>query len=212
MHDYQAWKRYPNHRNWFNKLWVSEKLQYRCGPCGVAPDISAYYIVRPIYNLSGMGVGAKKVWIEANDYSQVPPGYFWCEFFEGNQYSATFVFQHDKNPWWKQLSCWMGVKSEDNLSQFQSWHRSDKQLTVPRIFNDLSGIEKINIEFIGDNPIEVHLRESPDPNCEEFIPIWSGEENMVDKYEKLGYTYIKSYEDADGFLKTPRLGFMIKGE
>ena len=35
-------------------------------------------------------------------------------------------------------------------------------------------------------------------------------EYLIDKYTGMGYTYINSYDDADGFLDTPRLGFMVK--
>jgi hypothetical protein len=68
----------------------------------------------------------------------------------------------------------------------------------------------INVEFIDEKPIEVHLRTSPDPNYGELIPIWSGEEHLIDKYTKMGYSYIESHDHANGFLKQPRLGFMVK--
>ena len=76
MEDSEAYIRYPKHRRWFDKLHLSETLGYDCGPCGVAPSKDGYYIVRPIYNLSGMSIGAKKVWIEKGDVSKVPRGIF----------------------------------------------------------------------------------------------------------------------------------------
>lgn len=210
IEDFEAWEAYPRYHNWFNKLWVSERLGYECGPSGVAPKKSKYYIVRPIYNLSGMGVGAEFKYIAANDYTQVPPGYFWQEIFLGNHYSATYEFVHDTNPYWKPITCFEGVRLGTELWKFTKWKRCSYFPTVPRVFNDLSEIKRINVEFKGDKPIEVHLRDTPDPDYDEFIPIWKGDENTIKEYEDEGFVYIESYDDANGFLGTPRLGFMIR--
>jgi len=211
QHDYEAWVAYPQHHNWFNKLWLSERLGYDCGPCGTTPKEEGTYIVRPIYNLSGMGIGASFKTLTPDDYSQVPPGYFWCEVLTGRHFSVTVEFQHDVNPYWKPVSCFQGVRVRPEMYRFSAWKRTDYFPPVPRIFNELSDVKRINIEFKGDNPIEVHLRDSPDPDYDEIIPVWADDlEKGVDIYEELGYTYIKSYDDADGFLDTPRMGFMVK--
>jgi hypothetical protein len=211
LHDFEAWEKYPNYHNWFNKLWLSERLGYNCGPCGTTPKESGTYIVRPIYNLSGMGVGASLKQLTPGDFSQVPPGYFWCEVLTGNHFSATFEFQHDVNPYWKPISCFQGARTSPEMYRFSAWQRTDYFPPVPRIFNELCEIKRINIEFKGDSAIEVHLRDSPDPDYDEIIPVWKGdEEKGLDIYTEMGYTYIQSYDDADGFLKTPRLGFMVK--
>lgn len=206
--DYQAYKKYPRHRKWFNKLWLSETLGYHCGPSGIYPDQSGWYIVRPIMNLSGMSVGAEKKYIEQDDRSKVQPGYFWCEWFEGNQYSVTFEKIGGR---WLQTSCWRGHRNIDELYKFKKWTRCDhKNFVLPEIFEALFELDLINVEFIDDRPIEVHLRDSPDPDCDEFIPIWEGEQYLVDKYESIGYSYTESYDNADGFLQKPRIGFMVK--
>lgn len=208
MDDAQAYKVFPHHRNWFNKLWLSEKLEYCCGPSGISPEKTGWYVVRPIMNISGMSIGAKKEHIFSGDVSKVPPGYFWCEWFEGNQYSVTFI---NLNGNWIQDSCWKGEKKTENLYKFTRWIRYDHQIfKLPNIFNDLKDLKLINVEFIDENPIEVHLRKSPDPNANELIPIWQDEKELVDKYEKMGYSYIQSYDSGDGFLEKPRVGFMIK--
>lgn len=208
--DCEAWKKYPEYHNWFNKLWLSERLRYDCGPCGTTPEKEDDYIVRPIYNLSGMGAGASVKHLTPDNYSIVPPGYFWCELFEGRQFSVTYEFEHDTKPKWNVVNSWEGFKSKGNLSKFQKWVRSDIAPSLPHFFVELSRAGRINVEFIEDKIIEVHLRESPDPNYDEIIPIWSGEENVLDKYVKMGYSYIKSFDDADGFLQTPRIGFAVK--
>lgn len=210
MSDAIAYSLYPEKRRWFNKLWFSEEMGYDCGPSGIAPTQSGWYIVRPIMNLSGMSIGAKKIYIEAGDASKVQPGYFWCVWFEGSQYSVTF---DSMNGHWKQMSCWVAERDVTNLSRFQKWYRYDHKIfKLNSVFDEIanSGISKINVEFIDDNPIEAHLRGSPDPDYDILIPIWSGEENLIDKYRRMGYNYIHSYDDADGFLESPRIGFAVK--
>ena len=209
-YDYQAYSEYKNYRKWFNKLYVSEALNYNCGPAGLSVTEKGMYVIRPIYNLSGMGIGATVKELEAGDLS-TPPGYFWCEYFEGEQYSVNYKFIHDTVGRWEPINCWRGNKLKENLSKFISWHRDNYYPELPRIFNELSSIDIINVEFIGDKPIEVHLRKSPDPEYDTFIPIWKNtSQETLDYFTELGYTYVESYEDADGFLETPRLGFMVK--
>jgi hypothetical protein len=71
-------------------------------------------------------------------------------------------------------------------------------------------VSVLNVEFIGDKIIEVHLRDTPDPNYDELIPVWSDDIKVVDIYRKIGYTYIESRDDGDGFLDVSRIGFLVK--
>jgi len=207
MNDVEAYREYPYLTHWYNKLWLSEQLKYHCGPAGLAPDASGWFVVRPIVNLSGMGIGAKKIWIDAGDYRQVRPGYFWCEWFEGRQYSVTYRW----NEWsWVPVSCWEGIKDDKDLSKFYKWTKADHYPPLSILFHELSDLEVINVEYIEDKPIEVHLRTSPDPDYNELIPVWEGQEKVVDKHVDMGYSYISSYDDGDGFLELPRIGFLVK--
>ena len=209
MNDDDAWKRYPQHRLWFNKLWLSDRLGYECGPSGLAPETTKYYVVRPIYNLSGMGIGAEYVYIEAGDASKVPPGYFWQELFRGEHYSATFVYEKG----WRTKTCYQGFRDTNDLWRFCRWRRSSKKLMLPGMFEELRDVERINVEFKGNKIIEVHLRDTPDPHYDEFVPVWEDTtQEMLDKYIEMGYTYKNNYDDADGFLGTPRLGFFVRND
>jgi hypothetical protein len=215
MYDEDAWLKYPHHHNWFNKLYVAEQMGYDCGPCGFAPSKSNYYIVRPIYNLGGMGVGTSVQYIEANDYTMVPPGYFWCEILLGKQYSATYEFVHgglsDGKPYWKPISCWVGEKAPGSFSKFTQWTRSSYVPEVPRVFNVLSDVKRINVEFKGNSPFEVHLRDTPDPDYDVLIPIWNDTSlSDIEWYLSQGFTYVSSPDDSNGFLEVAREGFMVK--
>lgn len=211
MEDFQAWQKYPHLRLWFNKLYLAELLGYDCGPGGVPPTTSNYYCVRPIYNLAGMGVGARKQWINAGDTTGVEPGYFWCEWFDGDQYSITYKSEDLYG--YSQKSCFKAERNIDQLFRFKSWKRSNKQIPMPFRIEDklmFSGSDIVNIEMIEDKVIELHFRDTPDPDYEELIPIWSDEQQMVDIYSKMGYSYIEAPDNSNGYLPVYRLGFMVK--
>lgn len=211
MEDYEAWQSFPHMRQWFNKLHLAERLGYHCGPGGVPPAKSGYYCVRPVYNLDGMGVGARKQWIDAGDRTGVEPGYFWCEWFDGDQYSITYepgyFFSYD------QKSCFKADRDVDRLFRFKRWTRSDHTFKLPFDLEEklaMAGARIVNVEMIGDKIIEIHFRDTPDPDYDELIPIWSDEQQVVDIYTKMGYTYIEAPDNSNGHLPTHRLGFMVK--
>lgn len=207
--DSDAWEAFPHHRLWFNKLWLSEQLGYACGPAGVAPKVDGQYIVRPIYNLSGMGVGAFKAFIRGGDTRVVPPGSFWCEWFTGPHVSVSYEW---KDGCWVACRSWRGHVIKDDLSKFLAWKKCDVFPALPSFFDALADVGLINVEFIDGHPIEVHLRESPDPlDCWKIVPVWA------DNASKLlsggfGGRFVPSFDDADGFLANPRLGFFVFGE
>lgn len=206
--DTRAYLEYPKLRHFYNKLWLSEKLGYYCGPGGIAPQKSGFYIVRPVMNLRGMGVGSSKEWIVSGDKTKVHPSSFWCEFFEGRHLSVTY---EKINSDYKIKHCYEGFK--DYTGRFIEWKKVNDKLELPKwIKKSLvsHNIPTCNAEFIGENLIELHLRDTPDPIVDSMFPIWKGDNITIDKLSRLGYSYITSYDDADGFLKKPRLGFMIK--
>jgi hypothetical protein len=201
--DVSAWQQYPQHHTWFNKLWLSEQLGYVCGPGGVPVPRTGWYVVRPIYNLRGMGLGAQLQQLEPTDLHSVPAGYFWCEQFVGTQYSADYVW---RDGCWQQLQCMRAVNDRNKLYKFTSWHRVEKTLVLPELLNCLQDCAHINVEFIKNNIIEVHLRSTPDPQYNELIPVWQNNEIEAPQ----GYVWIDSLDNADGLLPETRLGFYAK--
>lgn len=195
--DAQAWDAFPHHRDWFDKLRLSLRLGYDCGPSGVAPSESALYVVRPIYNLLGMGAGARILHIEAQDDSKVEPGYFWCEIFKGRHLSVTYRWEGS----WVQASCWEGHLAEGSLNRFLAWYRSPETIPANSIFDELCDVGLINIEYVGGHAIEVHLRSSPDPDVDAMFPIWADQE--------VPEGMVEGFDSAGGWLDVPRLGFFI---
>lgn len=199
--DSEAWDLYPQHRAWFNKLEVGLRLGHRCGPCGTAPAESGWYVIRPIYNLAGMGVGARKEFVQAGDDRCVEPGFFWCEWFDGPQHSATYRWDVAAAQW-VPMSTWEGIRTDDVLSRFLMWRRSEERFVLPAMFDELADCDLINVEFVGGRIIEVHLRPSPDPEeGVEVIPVWADDEDTA--------VDVVSFDDANGFLDVPRLGFRV---
>jgi hypothetical protein len=183
-------------------------LGYVCGPSGVAPTVSAKYIVRPTYNLAGMSAGASIKHIEAGDYTQVPPGYFWCELFSGDHVSVNYRLDNGVHV---PASSWLGEKCADGI-RFSRWLRTNKLIELPEPFRSMSDVKDINAEFIDGKLIEVHFRQSPDPQYDEFIPVWSDNEEIIYRYIQQGYQFVESEDDANGFLTVKRKGFLINDD
>ena len=59
--DKDAWDSYPHLRSYFNKLDLSLKLEYVAGPAGTPVPHDGEYIIRPIYNLSGLSANTQIV-------------------------------------------------------------------------------------------------------------------------------------------------------
>lgn len=201
--DVEAWQNYPQYRKWFNKLYVADILGYVCGPAGIPVPKTNEYVVRPIYNLGGMGVGASIKILKPKDIDQVPPGYFWVEVFKGIHYSIDYVKEDGE---FKQLNCYIGTNTPDNLSLFSSWKKSNHQYSLPAKLKQIN-VPRLNIEVIGNKIIEVHLRNGFDHMMEydEILPVFEGDSTI-----KEGYTYVEGPADGYGYLKRPRIGYLIK--
>ena len=79
----------------YNKLFLSRVLGYTCGPVGTTVPRSDFYIVRPSFNLLGMGRFARQEYIyKYTDHFH--PSEFWCEIFEGEHLSVDFRNGHSE--------------------------------------------------------------------------------------------------------------------
>jgi len=167
-----------------DKLILSKKLGYVCGPAGVVPP-PGKYIVRPIMNLRMMSVGAR---IQCLDSDSIPDGYFWCELFAGRHLSFDYH-------WGKQTLAVEGFRTEPTrLDRFSHWTRMDQDFKLPEILQTVADrYEWFNVEVIGDRVIEVHFRYNDDfanHDATTVIPVWKEE----------------FYSSPDG----DRLGFLLK--
>ena len=169
----EEWSQIHSDDLWvYNKLILSTKLGYDCGPAGMDVPQSGEYIVRPCMNLMGMGIGARKQYIERST-DELPCSYFWCRQFQGEHISVDF---HNRQP---ELIV-KGLRDEqDPLYKWRMWYKVERLIFFPEVLQNLSGnYEWINCEFIDGNLIEVHFRRNADFRYGNSIaiPVWDGEE------------------------------------
>jgi hypothetical protein len=224
--DHEAWGRYGGTElRWtFNKLEVALRQGLHAGPGGTPPGNSGLYISRPIYNIYGMGIGAKQFSYDHNtmqedmvQYAHVPPGYFWCEWIPGSQWSIDYQKYSDGS--WKVESVWEGTHySDSNLTKFKSWTRLSNR-AAPGIKDlPLDGLENfevpyINIEMRGDYITEVHLRPGDAlfnryPVGTQLIPVWEGMEWPKGEWIPDVDPDMSKYT-ANGHLSEIRNGFIV---
>jgi hypothetical protein len=191
-----VWKNIKPEHIWvLDKLILSRKMYYKCGPVGLDVPVPGHYIVRPCVNLMGLGLGAQKVYIERST-DHLPIGHFWCEWFDGRHLSIDY--KHGK-----QALAVEGHKPPTTFTKWEHWVKVADRLKFPEILEEfIDQYEWINCEFIGKRLIEVHFRhnEDFDGGVTHFIPVWVGE-NII---PPAGYTY-REYPDVHG-----RIGAFIK--
>jgi len=190
-----VWKQVDPDELWaLDKLILSRKLNYISGPVGLDVPTPGWYCVRPCVNMLGLGLGTQKSWIE-KETMHLPIGHFWCEWFEGRHLSIDYNYgvQH---------LCVEGLKSSDTFTQWDKWIKTDDVIPLPEALQTFSHHEWLNIEFIGNKVVEIHLRHNEDFDGveREFIPVWEGQSTTPPD----GYTY-RDYPDVHG-----RIGAFIK--
>lgn len=220
IHDKDAWDAYPQHRRYFNKLDLSLRLGYRCGPCGTAPKISGKYIIRPAYNLEGMGVAARIEELTLNSTSRVQPGEFWCEVFTGPHISIDYKWEHSVDLFdrtetrLRPVFACQGYRTSLELYRFNAWRRiAPPSIKLPEFVYELTDVEDINIEYIGGRIIEIHLRKNADfpEDATELIPVWSDHsDEQTQCFISRGWKFMPSFEDAAGNMPIKRLGFLYR--
>ena len=187
--DFSIWSTIEPDDLWvYDKLIVAKKSGHICGLRGMDVPNPGFYMVRPVINFYGMGIGAKKIYIEKSTKS-IEDGYFWCEYFEGEHLSIDY---RGVTP----ILAVVGKKDEVNPYQkFIHWEKVPHQIPLPQMLNDIClRYETINCEFIGGKLIEIHLRENADFSYSntEMIPVWMGESISPPE----GFRYIE--DDTDG--------------
>lgn len=169
----------------FDKLILSRKLGYLCGPAGVSPPKKNIYIVRPCCNYRMMSKGAVFMELSPNNHETVPDGYFWCEVFEGRHLSFDYSFGN-------QILAVEGFREDKSrLDRFCMWKKIEDNFKLPDIlFSIACKYDEFNIEVIEDKVIEVHLRHNDDfigHDSDVIIPIWKENFHRSECGDRLGF-------------------------
>lgn len=192
--DAEAWSQADPEDLWvYDKLLLSKKLGYTCGPAGVDVPKPGNYIVRPITNMLGMGINAEIKYLN-KDTDYLSPGTFWCEIFKGRHFTVDYIHGG-------QSKCYEGFKQGEQspLYQWNRWER-EKYHTLFPYPSILPKFKYLNCEYIGDKLIEVHLRLNPDAryNSDLLIPVWEGD--VIDPPKGMKFVEDRDYK---------RIGFYI---
>lgn len=195
--DFEAWDIVKPEDLWvFDKLLLSRRLGYVCGPKGYPVPKSKKYIIRPCVNLLGMGIGVK--YMRLNKLTNhIPDGFFWCEIFKGEHLSIDFIDS-------KEALCVKGIKSNIH-NRWKIWKKVKRTYKLPKIVQELKSKYKyLNIEIIGEKIIEVHFRLNPDfqDHQSPYVkPVYKDEEIIPGEKEMFVFN-----PDED------RLGFYIQNQ
>jgi hypothetical protein len=172
--DSDVWEHIDPDDLWiYDRLILSRKLKYNCGPAGVAPKERKTYIVKPCVNFRMMGHGASLKVLSPTTFEIVPDGYFWCEKFEGRHLSFDYYNG-------EQILSVEGFKDDPSrLDRFSRWKKVSDTFKLPDFIQAVADKYKwMNVETIGGNIIEIHLRYNDDfrnHKGKEIVPIWKDE-------------------------------------
>jgi hypothetical protein len=169
--DKDVWPHCPVDYLWiYDKLILARKLGYLAAPAGIAVPQPGWYIVRPITNVRMMSRGASRVWLTSRDTDLVPDGSFWSECFEGRHTSVDFYYG-------KQHLAVEGFRHDaSRLDRFSRWQRIQQRYKFPQVLGNLWQLTPwVNVEYVDDKIIEVHLRYNDDfsnHNSDVIYPVW----------------------------------------
>ena len=186
------------------------------------------YVIRPIYNLYGMGIGAHVKDLDPSmrfdDHVAGEPGTFWCEYFEGEHLSIDYKWVEDGkggiHSGWRPVNAMRGDRYHykdgvEDLGLFKKWTRVEPPLRLlPDFVEAMDDVDDINIEWKGERVLEVHLRTGNDiiasvPMETELYPMWEGGIDVPDDCVFVPNEEEGRY-DASGYLPLNRIGYYMK--
>lgn len=167
LNDTEAFTIYTNHNKVYNKLEIFKFQNIECNPFPCKP--SKFPIVsKPIINLFGMGLNAKKINNVKQFNRELPSNNFWCSFLEGEHLSWDFVVRNGKIVY---HVCFKGGKKEFATFKYWTLMNIDILENIRKIIDfyltDFTGT--VNMETIGNFVIETHLRIGDAKFCEKEI-------------------------------------------
>ncbi len=209
MVDFEAYAKYPQFSHFYDKLWVAKQQNVLCGTSEDPIPSSNTYVVKPIINLYGMGMGARYVYLEKGSFIQ-DDTMMWCEVFDGDHVSVDYKLNKEVGMYVQNTTVkgYRGLKGRDKYStQFYKWERINKHFVLPTFVEELD-VDVFNIEFIGDKIIEIHLRSNPDFLHHGFRALHvitdKTTRSEIEIYKSMGYFWVADRVECEDYT---RLGF-----
>jgi hypothetical protein len=161
LNDYNAIKQNKKYSFVYDKFQIALQQKLQCGLyAGQIPNetqLKNGIVIRPIYNIMGMGYDTSIVYTIDEFYTKMKQGYFWVEYISGMHTSIDLVIENGKIKFYCILEC---VKS--SITDFLYFHPIPIYLpkSIYKYINtylyDYTGF--LNIEMIDKYIIEMHLR------------------------------------------------------
>ncbi len=157
--DSMAYEFNPLHRRVYNKLWVARSQGLECGPQAISPSHYPMFS-KPVTNLKGMGLGSRVLRNEQDYREHCHPGDFWMRRLAGEHVSTDWALVNGEPRWCRHT---LGITGA--LGTFDFWIVQARRRPglekycgdwIRRNLRDYTGM--LNIETIGGQIIEVHLR------------------------------------------------------
>lgn len=155
--DAYAW--FPQYRWVYNKLQIAESQRIHCGPHGVEP-VRYPVFSKPIYNMRGMGAGSRVI-RSRHEYSRCQkPGHMWMELLEGDHISTDVAMVDGQARWWRHATGLPLGRGVFDYWIVEAARRPPLEAHLGRWLEaNIPGYTgMINLETIGGNIIEGHLR------------------------------------------------------
>ena len=161
MCDIEPYKNNPDH-NWvYNKPLLCDLQGIQWYPCPIEPPIFPV-IMRPVFNLLGMGAEATKIHSIEEFKNQSKYGYFSTPFIEGAHTSHDFIVD---NGIFTNETIFKGYPLKEHTGAFLYWEllSKNKQPVMTPFLTKLQDKMKgysgpLNVECIDNKIIECHLR------------------------------------------------------
>jgi len=157
--DADAWAWYPAYRRVYDKLEVAASQGLACGPHGLEPPGFPVFS-KPIYNMRGMGTGARVLRSREEYLREQRPGHMWMTLLEGEHLSSDCVVAAGEPRWWRHAT---GLALEGGIFDYWTVHAEARPEVegycgewIRAHLPGYSGM--INLETIGGRIIEAHLR------------------------------------------------------
>lgn len=170
--DIDAYEWYSKYNLVYNKLEIAKFQKLSCNPLPILPSLggSKEYpiIIKPIINLLGMGLHARKINNERELKTYLTSGFFWCEYLYGKHYSWDLIIRDGKIIYY---TSFQGYKK--TFGTFEKWIEEKRDMIpiieeiIKNYLIDFTG--SVNMETLNDKIIEIHLRLGDIDFCDDEI-------------------------------------------